>query len=193
MQPFIAAGVTTAAVLAVCVQSQAAGAVTAGVPSGTLSATSLCAPPPAPPPRPLPPSPPAPPPPACAVRSVVDFTSALQRCNVTSVAAEGTPCTSCLSALAAPLVAAGVSPTDAAGLQRCFITHALEMLAVGVPLATYSSLTVCPRAAYVQPPRSVPPTIAPPPRPLPMPTKSSAVGLAVASSLMCIASLALLL
>ena len=44
-----------------------------------------------------------------------------------------------------------MSHADGATIRRCFQTHTLDMLAVGVPLATLSSMGACTDADYVQP------------------------------------------
>jgi hypothetical protein len=46
---------------------------------------------------------------------------------------------------------AGVSHADGVTIARCFQTHSLEMLAVGVPLATLASMNSCAAGDYVQP------------------------------------------
>ena len=46
---------------------------------------------------------------------------------------------------------AGVSYADGATIRRCFQTHVLDMLAVGVPLSTLSAMSACVDADYVQP------------------------------------------
>ena len=43
-----------------------------------------------------------------------------------------------------------MSHTDGATIRRCFQTHTLDMLAVGVPLATLSSMSACTDGDYVQ-------------------------------------------
>lgn len=44
-----------------------------------------------------------------------------------------------------------MSHADGATIRRCFQTHTLDMLAVGVPLATLASMSACVDADYVQP------------------------------------------
>ncbi len=46
---------------------------------------------------------------------------------------------------------AGVSHADGVTIARCFQTHSLEMLAVGVPLATLASMNSCAAGDYVMP------------------------------------------
>jgi hypothetical protein len=43
-----------------------------------------------------------------------------------------------------------VAHDDGQAIANCFQTHALEMLAVGVPLATLASMTGCTARDYVQ-------------------------------------------
>ena len=44
-----------------------------------------------------------------------------------------------------------MSHSDGATIRRCFQTHVLDMLAVGVPLTTLSAMSACSDADYVQP------------------------------------------
>ena len=44
-----------------------------------------------------------------------------------------------------------MSYADGATIRRCFQTHVLDMLAVGVPLSTLSAMSACADADYVQP------------------------------------------
>ena len=44
-----------------------------------------------------------------------------------------------------------MSHSDGATIRRCFQTHVLDMLAVGVPLTTLSAMSACTDADYVQP------------------------------------------
>ena len=43
---------------------------------------------------------------------------------------------------------------DGVTIERCFQTHSLEMLAVGVPLSTLTAMGECSTQSYAQPPAS---------------------------------------
>jgi hypothetical protein len=78
---------------------------------------------------------------------MLDFTPAVTPCSSPS----GAVCTGCVAALAAPVIASGVAHTDGATIARCFQTHALEMLAVGVKLSTLAAMNACAPEDYAQP------------------------------------------
>jgi hypothetical protein len=49
------------------------------------------------------------------------------------------------------VLAAGVSYGNGSAIQACFQTHSLEMLSVGVPLATLAAMSSCNVSDYVMP------------------------------------------
>jgi hypothetical protein len=152
--PFVLAGVASSdsATLGACISAQANAMIAAGVSVSALTSLSGChAPPPPPASR-------TPPPPmfssalsasvaACPVSAMLDFTPAVTPCSSPG----GAVCADCIAALAAPVIASGVAHADGATIARCFQTHALEMLAVGVKLNTLAAMSSCAPEDYAQP------------------------------------------
>ena len=160
--PFVLAGVSPSntAVIGACLTAQSQAMISAGVPIATLAALSSCgAPAPLPPPASSPPPPPqlvSPPPPvsvpaaSCPITQQLSFTAAVAPCANPSLV-----CTSCVTALAGPIVLSGVSPSNVPVITACITSQMGNILAAGVSMTAVLALSSCatsPPPALMQPP-----------------------------------------